>query len=58
MAPGQGSGGQEHPGGLDFGHGNANKLAGVQEGCMLKEGGHIFLKTIGSRERAKTREGK
>lgn len=42
MAPGQGSGGQEHPGGLDFGHGNANKLAGVQEGCMLKEGGHIF----------------
>lgn len=44
MALGQESGGQEHPGGLDFGHGNANKLAGAQEGCVLKEGEHIFFK--------------
>lgn len=41
---------QEHLGGLDFGHGNANKPAGAQEGCVFKEGGHIFLKTIGTRE--------
>lgn len=45
-------GGQEHPGGLDFGHGNANKLAGAQEG------GYIFLKDLCTRERAKMRDGK